>query len=95
MKQTKALILFALVLIALVPRVDAQDEQRFKKIVRELSSARYQGRGYARNGVRKAGKYLAREYEKSGVDEVTFQPFTLDINTFSGKMQMWADGCKL
>ncbi|MCR5433095.1 MAG: DUF4910 domain-containing protein [Bacteroidaceae bacterium] len=95
MKQTKALILFALVLIALVPRVNAQDEQRFKKIVRELSSAKYQGRGYARNGVRKAGKYLAREYEKSGVDEVTFQPFTLDINTFSGKMQMWADGRKL
>jgi hypothetical protein len=26
---------------------------------------------------------------------VTLQPFKLDINTFCGKMQMWADGKKL
>lgn len=95
MKQTKVLFLLALALMILLPQAGAQDLPRFKKIVRELSSSKYQGRGYARNGVRKAGKYLAAEYEKSGVDEVTFQPFTLDINTFNGKMQMWADGRKL
>ena len=95
MRKTKALFLLALALSVFVPHVKAQDLPRFKKIVRELSSSKYQGRGYARNGVRKAGKYLAAEYEKSGVDEVAFQPFTLDINTFNGKMQMWADGRKL
>ena len=95
MRKTKALFLLALALSVFVPHVKAQDLPRFKKIVRELSSSKYQGRGYARNGVRKAGKYLAAEYEKSGVDEVAFQPFTLDINTFNGKMQMLADGRKL
>ncbi len=70
----------------------AQDLRYFKKVVKELSSARYQGRGYARGGANKAGKYLAREYRKAGVDEVTLQPFTIDINTFCGAMAMQADG---
>ena len=86
------------VLLALalsVGPMQAQDLPQFKKMVRQLSSAKYQGRGYARDGVRKAGKYIAREFEKAGVDEVTLQPFTLDINTFNGAMGMWADGKKL
>ena len=73
----------------------AQDLAQFKRIVKDLSSARYQGRGYAKDGVRKAGKYICRAFEKAGADEVTFQPFTLDINTFCGDMEMWADGRKL
>ena len=73
----------------------AQDLAQFKRIVKDLSSARYQGRGYAKDGVRKAGKYIYRAFEKAGADEVTFQPFTLDINTFCGDMEMWADGRKL
>ena len=86
----------ALVMMAwTVPFAQAQDLPRFQKIVRQLSSSRYQGRGYARNGVRKAGKYIAKEFDKAGVDEVILQPFTLDINTFCGKMEMWADGRKL
>ena len=97
MKQ-KSIFLSITILLALVLSVgqmQAQDLPRFKKMVRQLSSAKYQGRGYARDGVRKAGKYIAREFEKSGVDEVTLQPFTLDINTFNGAMEMWADGKKL
>ena len=46
-------------------------------------------------GANKAGKYLEKQYRKAGVDEVTLQPFTIDINTFNGKMEMWADGKKL
>ena len=91
--MTKKLFILLLALCCL--QLQAQDLPHFKRIVRELSSARYQGRGYARDGVRKAGKYIAREFGKAGVDEVTLQPFTLDINTFCGKMDMWADGRKL
>ena len=97
MKQNKILRLTA-VLLALafsVGAVSAQDLPRYKKIVKQLSSARYQGRGYARDGVRKAGQTIAKEFGKSGADEVTLQPFTLDINTFNGAMEMWADGKKL
>ena len=75
--------------------VGAQDLTHYKRVIKELSSAKYQGRGYAKNGANKAGMYLQREFEKAGVDEVALQPFKLDINTFCGKMQMWADGRKL
>ena len=73
----------------------AQDLAYYKKIVKELSSAKYQGRGYAYDGANKAGKYLAKEFTKSGADEVTCQPFKLDINTFPGAMKMSVDGKKL
>jgi hypothetical protein len=75
--------------------LNAQDLKHYKKIVKELSSAKYQGRGYAKDGANKAGKYLEKEFKKAGVDEVVCQPFKIDINTFCGKMDMWADGRKL
>ena len=73
----------------------AQDLPRFKRIVRQLSSSKYQGRGYAHDGVRKTSRYLVREFQKSGVDEVSYQPFTLDINTFPGRMKLSVDGRRL
>ncbi|MBP5649657.1 MAG: M28 family peptidase [Bacteroidales bacterium] len=75
--------------------LQAQDLEHYKQIVKELSSAKYQGRGYAKGGANKAGKYLQKEFAKAGVDEVVCQPFTIDINTFPGKMELSADGRKL
>ena len=87
-------ILIALLVLACV-QAGAQDMAHFKRIVKQLSSAKYQGRGYAKNGANKAGKFLQKEFEKAGVDEVTIQPFKLDINTFCGQMKLWADGRQL
>ena len=73
----------------------AQDMTHYKQVVKELSSAKYQGRGYAKGGANKAGRFLQKEYEKAGVDEITLQPFTLDVQTFAGKMEarcMMEDG---
>ena len=89
----KRLFIFLLSLLAL--QMNAQDLPHFKRVVKELSSAKYQGRGYARGGANKAGKYLEKEFLRVGVDQVTLQPFTIDINTFCGAMEMWADGKKL
>ena len=86
-------ILFAVFFATI--QLNAQDLVHYKQIVKELSSLKYQGRGYAKDGANRAGKYLEKEFVKAGVDEVVCQPFTLDINTFSGKMKMWADGKKL
>ena len=72
-------LLMTLLVLACV-QAGAQDMTHFKRIVKQLSSAKYQGRGYARNGANKAGKFLQKEFEKAGVDEVTIQPFKLDIN---------------
>ena len=97
MKQNRLFrwVAVLLVMVLSCAAAGAQDLPRYKKIVKQLSSAKYQGRGYARDGVRRAGKYIARQFEKAGADEVTLQPFTLDINTFNGDMEMWADGRKL
>ena len=87
---------FLILLLALAAvQLPAQDLAHYKRVVKALSSSKYQGRGYAKGGANKAGKYLEKQYRKAGVDEVTLQPFTIDINTFNGKMEMWADGKKL
>lgn len=91
--RPRMLTLYLLAIVAM--QLQAQDLALYKQIVKELSSAKYQGRGYARDGANKAGKFLQKEYRKAGVDEVTLQPFTININTFCGKMEMWADGKKL
>ena len=84
-----------LILAAFSMQLSAQDLAHYLKIVKELSSEKYQGRGYAEDGANKAGKWIAKEFEKAGVDEVTCQPFKLDINTFPGKMDVRVDGKKL
>ena len=85
-----------IILLALVSiQMGAQDLPHYESVVKKLSSARYQGRGYARDGANKAGKYLEKEFRKAGVDEIIIQPFKLDINTFCGKMDMSADGKEL
>ena len=95
----KKLVLLVLAFIAVQTfhetSMQAQDLEHYKQIVKELSSSKYQGRGYAKSGANKAGAYLKKEFTKAGVDEVICQPFTIDINTFAGKMKMWADGKKL
>ena len=95
----KKLILLVLAFIAAQTfyetSLQAQDLEHYKQIVKELSSSKYQGRGYAKGGANKAGEYLKKEFTKAGVDEVICQPFTIDINTFPKKMKMWADGKKL
>ena len=87
--------IFIIVLAIAAVQLNAQDAEHFEKIVRNLSSSRFQGRGYARDGANKAGKYLVKEFRKAGADEVTTQPFTIDINTFCGSMDIRADGRKL
>ena len=87
--------LLLLILAVVSVQLSAQDLAHYKKIVKELSSAKYHGRGYAEDGANKAGKWIAKEFAKVGVDEVTCQPFTLNINTFPGKMDVRVDGKKL
>lgn len=86
--------LFLLLLTIATVQLNAQDLAHYKKVVKILSSAKYQGRGYAADGANKAGKYLAKEFARAGADEVICQPFTLDINTFPGKMKVEVDGKK-
>ena len=42
--------LLLLILTVMTVQLNAQDLAHYKKIVKELSSAKYQGRGYAEDG---------------------------------------------
>ncbi|MCR5363902.1 MAG: DUF4910 domain-containing protein [Bacteroidales bacterium] len=95
MKKALIALMAVALMIGSVSFSGAQDLPYFKKLVKDLSSSKFQGRGYARDGANKAGKYIAKQFKKAGVDEVTEQPFTIDINTFCGAMEMYADGRKL
>lgn len=88
------LVLLLLAAVA-AAQVEAQDLAQYKRVVKELSSSKYQGRGYARGGANKAGAYLEKEFRKAGVDAVTRQYFTLDINTFAGKTKLSVDGRRM
>ena len=89
----KKIFIFLLAFVAF--QLHAQDLEQYKQIIKELSSEKYQGRGYAKGGANMAGKYLYKEFERTGVNTVVCQPFTLDINTFAGEMKLWADGKEL
>ena len=91
--MNRTLITILLVLASMMAA--GQDTAHYKRLIKALSSAKYQGRGYAKDGANKAGKFLQKEFMKAGVDVVLVQPFKLDINTFCGQMEMWADGRKL
>jgi hypothetical protein len=84
-----------LALVAMAAQLNAQDLSHYQSIIKELSSKKYQGRGYAEDGANKAGKWIAKEFERVGADEVECQPFTLDINTFPGKMEFIVDGRRM
>ena len=86
----KKLLILLLALSAV--GLKAQDLELYKQVVKELSSEKFQGRGYAMDGANQAGHYLKAEFEKAGVKEVILQPFTIDINTFPGKMELSVDG---
>ena len=88
----KRLLLLLCVLMAV--QAGAQDLDHYKRIIKELSSEKYHGRGYALDGANKAGKWIAHEFKKVGADEVACQPFTHNINTFPGKMEFSVDGKK-
>lgn len=66
--------------------------EKAMKITEVLCSDSLFGRGYVKDGVNKAADYLAVEFEKSGLqpffDDLYFQSFAFDVNTFPGKMSV-------
>ena len=90
----KRLTVLMVVAVLATMTVEGQDLAGYKRIVKELSSSKYQGRGYAMDGANKAGEWLVKEFKRVGADEVVKQPFKLSINTFPGKMELKVDGKK-
>lgn len=87
----KLLIIGALFLVS---SVNGQIEE-VRRITETLCSPEFHGRGYVNKGDSIAAEFLAAEFEGIGVKpygKTYFQPFTIDVNTFPGKMRIANNG---
>jgi len=88
-----------LILLCSTKNLFAQDEAYARKIVDTLSSRHFWGRGYTKNGVHKAEKYLVKQFKNIGLapmDGKSFlQPFSYSVNTYRGKMNVALNGQQL
>ncbi len=67
--------------------------QQAAEHIRVLASPEFHGRGYYKNGDRKAAEYIRKQFINYGLQPVNgsyFQPFTFPVNTFPGKMKVVA-----
>lgn len=78
--------------------VQGQDLSYVNRVVVKLAAPRMHGRGYVKNGDRKAAAFLSKEYQAIGLlpfEESYYQDFTFSINTFPGKMKCTVNNRKL
>ncbi|MBN2347958.1 MAG: M28 family peptidase [Bacteroidales bacterium] len=76
----------------------SQDIQYARKIVKDLSSAKFYGRGYVNKGDKKAAGYIAEEYRKFGIipfEKSYFQSFPVNVNTFPSEIECRINGKNL
>jgi len=65
--------------------------EEVRRITKQLCSPEFHGRGYVNKGDSFAADYLVSEFQKLGVEgyeNTFFQNFTLDVNTFPGRMSV-------
>ncbi len=93
----KGLIIAVFIFIGL--SVQSQDIAFARKMVDTLTSPHFWGRGYTKNGMKKAGGFIADQYKAFGLQSVdgnSFkQQFTYSANTFPGRMELSVNGKNL
>ncbi len=68
-----------------------QDIEYARKIIGDLTSEQYHGRGYYKHGAKKSARYLINEFEKAGlipVGDSFLQPFEIAINCITGNPEL-------
>lgn len=77
----------------------AQDIDYAKKTIHILTSKKYWGRGYTKDGMNKAANFIEKEFRSFGLSPINGsdfkQHFSLLVNTFPSKMDVKLDGRKL
>lgn len=91
MKQISLLFLISVLSISWL---SAQNLDYAGKVINDLSSEKYQGRGYFKHGDRKAARYIENEYHKLGLKswDDYYQNFSFDVNTQHGNHRITIDG---
>ena len=91
---TRIALLFLCLCCIAPSRSGAQVTETARGYIEDLCSPRMHGRGYALKGDRKASRYIACEYRKTGLKKVAgswYQPFTVSINTQSSGLALRID----
>lgn len=77
----------------------SQDLAFARQMVDTLTSPTFWGRGYTNDGMKKAGDFIAAQFQSYGLqpmDGKNFQQqFTYPVNTFPGKMEVMINGKQL
>ncbi|WP_343523536.1 M28 family peptidase [Pedobacter sp.] len=76
----------------------AQDSTYTRSVINTLTSKTFWGRGYTKDGMKKAAGYIADTYQKIGLLPMGAhyqQYFAFPVNTFPGKMMVAINGQKL
>jgi len=71
----------------------AQDMPRVRHTIQALTAPAMYGRGYVQQGEHKAATYLRKRFQQLGLQPLApnyTQPFTLDVNTFPGVLEVRA-----
>lgn len=91
--------IFLLSLVILSSNLHAQDISYNRTIVDTLTSPYFWGRGYTKDGMKKAADFLSGEFKNAGLqplDKKDFlQKFSFSANTFPGNMEVEVNGKKL
>lgn len=85
----------ALLLLFLCFGTIAQNIQNYQSYIKELTSKKYEGRGYYNEGDKKAAVYISKQYERIGAKPIGnsyFQDFSFNVNVFHGNMRLSVDG---
>lgn len=91
----KLIFSFLAVFISFVSSAQISEVRR---ITEQLCSPEFHGRGYVQKGDSIAAAFLVSEFKKGGIASYNgnyLQPFTLDVNTFPGKMSVSQNGEEL
>lgn len=94
MKKHLILLISLFVVISLT----AQDVNYATSILNELTSEKYHGRGYVKNGDSKAAKFISKQFKNDGLDNFNdsyFQKYSFPINTFPGNISVSIDNEEL
>ncbi len=79
---------FSIVFIFSVLVAQTQDLPYARYCVNELTSKKYNGRGYVKDGSNRAASFLFDEFLKYSSDKPYCQSFSFPVNTFPGKMKV-------
>ncbi len=94
-----ARILFLFGIYFLFPlKSTPQDKVYAKYLVDTLASSYMAGRGYVKDGNRKASDFIATEMKRSGLHCFSgeyFQSFTLPVNIFPGDVELMINGIRM